>query len=69
MSMPQVYLFEPVNCSAAVSLSMEVFSSQWKAISHCNREFAKPNFSTSTQCTTVSVDGTTVGWITKKFVQ
>lgn len=67
--MKQVYLFEPVYDQKRVSSEIIVKSSREKAISHCNREFNRPNFSTGTQCITVSVDGSNVGWITKKIVQ
>ncbi len=66
-----VYLFEPVKRGqAAVSLSIMPFSNKWKAQSYCNREFDKPDFTRFLESpTTVSVDGSVVGWITKKLVQ
>ncbi len=72
--MKQVYLFEPVNegphhCSSAASLVIVVKSSREKAISACNRVFANPDFEGDKEFTTVTVDGSTVGWITKKYVQ
>ncbi len=67
MSMPQVYLFDTRDYDDGVDIV--IFSSRIKAFSHCNREFEHPGFYGDKKCTTVSVDGTTVGWITKKFVQ
>jgi len=48
---------------------ISVFSSKWKAIAHFNRALREPDFGKweHAECT-VSVDGTTVGWITKKIV-
>ncbi len=74
--MKQVYLYEPVNegvhhrsgeCPA--SLVIITKSSYEKARSHCNRNYNKPIFAGDKEFTTVSVDGSTVGWITKKIVQ
>lgn len=72
MSMPQVYLFEPVaNCNYDNPSSKKIItmSSYEKARSLCNREYNKPGFTGDKDFTTVSVDGSTVGWITKKMVQ
>lgn len=66
MSMPQVYLAKIDDSTEA-----QVFSSKWKAISYFNRMCDKPDFQhdRETNITLVSVDGSTVGWITKKMVQ
>lgn len=62
--MKQVYLFRPSGGG-----SLDVFSSRWKARAFCERNFNKPDFQKDELATTVSVDGSTVGWITKKIVQ
>ncbi len=70
--MKQVYFFEPVVADAAkcsASTYIIVKSSREKAIGHCRGEFDKPWFTGDKQNLTVSVNGTTVGWITKKMVQ
>ena len=67
--MKQVYLFDTRDDDDGVPIV--IFSSKQKAISHCNREFDKPDFQfdRNSGITLVSVDGATVGWITKKIVQ
>lgn len=72
MSMPQVYLTESSiagSRSDLASSSMQVYSSRWKAIAEFTRFHPTANFEKLDDVTTVSVDGTTVGWITKKMVQ
>ena len=63
--MKQVYLANMAKGSNAI----QVFSSRWKAIAHFNRALCEPDFEQDEEITTVSVAGSTVGWITKKFVQ
>ncbi len=69
--MKQVYLFEPGNASGKVApATIIVKSSREKAISHCNREFNKPDFvRRADSVIVVSAGGRLVGWITKKIVQ
>ncbi len=48
---------------------LAVFSSRQKAIAHFNRLHSTASYKREGDITTVSVDGSTVGWITKKIVQ
>ncbi len=72
MSMPQVYMTEVCQARRSgiiTATSLRAFSSKWKAIAHFNREYDHPGFEWLEDVCNVSVDGTTVGWITKKIVQ
>lgn len=63
--MKQVYLTEYDD----LDKKSQIFSSLTKAFSHFNREYNHPVFCGRRPFYTVSVDGTSVGWITKKMVQ
>lgn len=70
--MKQVYLTETCiagSRSAIASSSISAYSSRWKAIAEFTRFHPTANFEKLDDITTVSVDGSTVGWITKKMVQ
>ncbi len=66
MSMPQVYLTE----TSGTEGDLLVFSSRQKAITALVRIYPSAiMYGEDKGKTSVTVDGTTVGWITKKMVQ
>lgn len=70
--MKQVYLTElhQIRKTGIITAeSFHAFSSKWRAIAHFNREHDHPDFKWLDDTATVSVDGSIVGWITKKIVQ
>ncbi len=74
MSMPQVYLAERNEASFPKGFihasRIEPFSSHQKAVTYLSRLYPKAHFDRLVDTTTVvDDDGSTVGWITKKFVQ
>lgn len=64
--MKQVYLTSRSN---GLVETATIFSSKWRAIAYFNRILDKPKFEWEGDTCGISVDGSTVGWITKKMVQ